>query len=579
MSSLQPPSPQPPTLGYLPVEQYPDCRPWLWVPTLFFLQALPNTLITSVFPIAFRNLGVDVLTITAWTPLVSLPWTFKLFFAPFVDLTLTKRTWVLLTQALIFGLSAAAAAGLLLPSPFYPVLLVLLILAILSATHDIAADGLYLLTLSKSQQAAFVGVLTTSSRLGRLMANGAIVYVAGVLASGYGFSTPIAWAVTFAAAAAVYAGLAVYHMVFLPRSRADAPHTPPPATSLDVEIESPSPGAGDAPAGEAPTLHASAPVPSANSSAGTRQTGNLELYQHLYRTLALVMTGACIWALLSGLIRVVGHVLSVQRGIPQWQQSETGLKVWSVVGVAGLGLLLPSVIFCRRLLRNTEIGSALGTYFSQPRFAAVLFFILTYRLSEVMIGAISPYFLMDPRDKGGLAIPMQTLGTINGLAGTIGIILGGLAGGVFISRHGLRRAFLPLVLAMALPNLLYVLAAKYPDFSFSPTGGGGAANAHLYALIFIDQFGYGFGFAGYFVYLMYIAQRTPQYTTTHYAIGTGLGALTVILATALSGILQSALGYTSFFIAATALSLPGILSLLVIPMDATHGRGIKAEVD
>lgn len=485
------------------------------MPSLYFLQSLPNLLVVSVYPTALKSLGYDNLTILAWTPLVQVPWTLKLLWAPLVEITARKRTWVLVMQAAIALLTGLCAAGLLIPGAFAPLLAGLLLVAFASATHDIAADGLYLLALPQPEQARFVGVLTTASRLAKLFCTGLVVFLAGHLISAYSFPKPTAWASVLLATSGIYLVFAICHLRTLPR----------------VE-----------PAINSSTL----------SRAGIRSD--------LLRTLLVLLTGLLLWLILSGYTRAIGNHLSGVLHIKAWEQSPVAVNRWLIAAVASTLLLPFAFLFCRRVLRNTEIGTALATYVTQPGFGSILFFILTYRLGEVMVGAVSRLFLLDPRAKGGLEVGEQALGQIDGLTGVTGIILGGLLGGPFIARVGLRRAFWPLALAMHVPNLLYVYAAWHHDTI--PTW-------QLYPLTFVDQLGYGFGFAGYFVYLMQVAQRSHggAYRTTHYAIGTGLGALTILLATALSGILQSALGYTGFFIAASLLTLPGMVAILLIPLD------------
>src|SRR4051794_22578893 len=102
--------------------------------------------------------------------------------------------------------------------------------------------------------------------------------------------------------------------------------------------------------------------------------------------------------------------------------------------------------------------------------------------------------------------------------------------------------------------------------------------AWAYPVVFVEAFGYGFGFAGYFVYLMHVAQR-GKFVTSHYAIGTGLGALFITFATILAGIVQSVFGYVGVFVAACLFTIPGTLTLLFIPLDESQGRGIRAASD
>jgi PAT family beta-lactamase induction signal transducer AmpG len=201
------------------------------------------------------------------------------------------------------------------------------------------------------------------------------------------------------------------------------------------------------------------------------------------------------------------------------------------------------------------MADALQSYIRQDGFPAIFFFILFYRFGEAMIGKMTPLFLKDTIANGGLAVPNELFGPIKGFAGVVGIILGGLAGGWFVSKLGLRKAFWPLAVCMHAPNLLYLWA------SYQHPGIPG-----LYGIEFVDQFGYGFGFAAYGVYLMWVAQR-GRYRTSHYAVGTGMGALCIATAGIVSGIVQKNFGYHGFFISVIFLSLPGLLSLLFIPLD------------
>jgi PAT family beta-lactamase induction signal transducer AmpG len=185
----------------------------------------------------------------------------------------------------------------------------------------------------------------------------------------------------------------------------------------------------------------------------------------------------------------------------------------------------------------------------------VLAFILFYRMSEAMVGKIAPLFLKDDRVKGGMQMTLEQIGFYNGTLGVLGIMAGGILGGLIVSKLGLRRAFWPLALAMHLPNLLYLWAAvTHPPI---PAIG---------LVAFVDQMGYGIGFAAYMVYLMYVAQRS-SFRTSHYAIATGLGVLTIQTSGILSGIIQTNFGYVNFFIAVMVLAIPGILTLLFIPIE------------
>jgi PAT family beta-lactamase induction signal transducer AmpG len=238
--------------------------------------------------------------------------------------------------------------------------------------------------------------------------------------------------------------------------------------------------------------------------------------------------------------------------------------------------LIPIWLGVKRATHATPMANAFVSYIRQPGFIAILGFIVFYRFGEAMIFSMTKLFMLDPVDKGGLGVTVRDYSLINGFGQVGGLIVGGLLGGWFISRVGLRRAFWPLVFCMHTPNLLYVwLAYAQP-----------ANQLLLYPVVFVEAAGYGFGFAGYFVYLMHIAQRDKgpespagKFTTSHYAIGTGLGALFITFATISGGIIQSVFGYLGVFIGACIFTIPGTLILLVIPMDKSEGRGIKAEAE
>ncbi len=503
--------------------------PWLWVPTLYLMQAIPVTLVSEVSTLTLKDLGISNMLIVTWTSIVTLPWTLKLFWAPLVDLNFTKRGWVTAMQ-----LAIAVALGLLawattFPAPFVPIIVLLLLLAILSATHDISCDGLYLMSLDRSRQAFFAGVQTTCYRLGRLFCTGAVVWFAGALMTRAGVSNAHAWAIALGLAAGLYAMVAVWNRFALPAPDEDRPR--------------------------------------------------LRLFErtnlaNLFRTVLAVAIGVGLYFLIKAGLFVAGSFLRSLSNdtrltfIPaSWAMDASDTRHYLIMLGVSVAAIVPLAFLAYRSLRGTEMGAAFATFVSQSRFAAVLGFIVFYRFGEAMISKMSPLFYRDPVEKGGLGINTETIGLINGVAGVGGIILGGLAGAWFISRLGLRKSFVPLVLSMAVPNLLYVWASiQHP-----PTW-------TMFGVAFVDQFGYGFGFAGYIVYLMYVAQR-GAFRTTHYAIGTGFGMLTIILAGITSGIIQQSFGYTGMFVVACVAAVPGMLILLVIPMDNEETRKIAPAVE
>jgi PAT family beta-lactamase induction signal transducer AmpG len=480
-------------------------RPWLFVPVLYVMQAIPATLVREVATLLYKDLGIANARIALWVSLLALPWMLKLFWGPVVDLNFTRRRWVLAMQSIILGALAALALALRLPA-FFPIsLAILFLMAVASATHDIALDGLYLLALTKQQQAGFVGVQSACFRIGRLLCTGGLVFLAGILQQS-GVSILGSWMIVIGLVAGLYGSGWFYARYFLPRLATDVP-------AADV------------------------------SPAENR--GNL------LRTVLVVLGGVGLYGVLAGGLRLAGNLI----GLAAWRLDSGEIR-WNA-GMLGVGvaLLIPIVAGLRMSLRGTVMADAFASFARQPRLGAVLAFILFYRFGEAMVTLVAPLFLRDARDAGGMGLSVAEIGLINGLAGVVGIILGGIAGGGLISRYGLGKTFWPLVVCMHAPNLLYVWAAS----AHPPTW-------TMYGVAFVDQFGYGFGFAAYSVYLMYVSQR-GHYRTSHYAIATGLGSLCIALAGILSSILQSVVGYVGFFLAVCVCTIPGMLTLLVIPLE------------
>jgi len=491
----------------------PSINPWLFVPVLYFMQLIPNGLVTSLFGVVYKSLGIDNVRIATWTGLAALPWTFKMFWGPLVDLNSTKRRWTVTMQAGLTVTLLATAGAMKLPAFFVLTVIMMFVMATFSATHDIACDGLYLMSLDKVRQASFSGVMAAFSRLGRLFLDSGLVVLAGKLIK-HGMNAQSAWMIALGICALVYGVGAIWNFFVLPRPAAD--------------------------------------VPVADVAVGERS-------KNIARTVAVVATGVVAYYFINGLVQLTGYaIFRSVHSIPlpkNWNLTHAEL-IQQCAKVIVCAVLLPICwTIIRILVRGTTMADAFVSYARQRGFGSILAFIVFYRFGEAMIFAMAPLFILDKRALGGMEVSVDDLGTIKGIAQVFGLMIGGLAGGWYVSRVGLRRAFWPLVLCMHVPNLLYVWAA----FTIP-------SKLALYPVVFIEAAGYGAGFAGYFVFLMQVAQR-GRFVTTHYAIGTGLGALFITFATILAGIVQSVFGYKGVFIAACLFTIPGTLTLLFIPLD------------
>ncbi len=195
-------------------------NPWLWVPSIYIAEGIPYMIVMTVSVVLYKNLGLSNTDIALYTGWLYLPWVIKPLWSPFVDLFYTKRFWIVLMQLAIGG--SFACVALTLPTTDFVryTLAMFWIMAFSSATHDIAADGFYMLGLDTPQQAAFVGVRTVFYRVATIASKGGLVILAGTLQK-FGYSVASAWSMTFVVVAAVFLALCIYHFFVLPKPLAD----------------------------------------------------------------------------------------------------------------------------------------------------------------------------------------------------------------------------------------------------------------------------------------------------------------------------------------------------------------------
>lgn len=404
--------------------------PWLWVPTLYFAEGIPYFLVNNISVMMFTRMGVPNGQMALFTSLLYLPWTIKPFWSPFVDIIKTKRWWVIIMQVLLT--IAFTALALSIPHPsldmiakaetpislFTIMLIIFAISAFASATHDIAADGFYMLALNAHSQSAFVGIRSVFYRLSSMFGQGVLLVIAGVLETRTG-NIPLAWQLTLLICAVIFAIVSVWHIFFLPK----------PATDK-----------------------------------------------------------------------------SLLQGKPQ----------------------TPKAII-------TEFGKTFATFFRKPGVGLAIVFMLLYRLPEAFLLKMINPFLVSAPDAGGLALSTETVGMVYGTIGVLLLLLGGILGGLFASKYGLRKSLWLMALALTLPCLSFVFLSIYQPQNI----------VIICAAIGLDQFGYGFGFSAYMLYMMYFADGESK--TSHYAICTAFMALSMMLPGLVAGYIQEALGYTGFF--------------------------------
>jgi PAT family beta-lactamase induction signal transducer AmpG len=208
---------------------------WTWVPSLYVAEGIPYVMAMTVSVVLYKRLGISNTDIALYTSWLYLPWVIKPLWSPFIDLFRTKRYWILLMQLLIGGSLACIAFAIPTTRFFQYTLAFFWVMAFSSATHDISADGFYMLGLSEPLQAAFVGVRTTFYRIATIATKGGLVIFAGFL-EGSGHDIPRAWSIALFSAAAVFAALFLYHFFILPHPTVDRPADRNPSASLFSEI-------------------------------------------------------------------------------------------------------------------------------------------------------------------------------------------------------------------------------------------------------------------------------------------------------------------------------------------------------
>jgi PAT family beta-lactamase induction signal transducer AmpG len=199
-------------------------NPWTWIPSLYFAEGLPYVAVMTVSVIMYKKLDVSNTDIAFYTSWLYLPWVIKPLWSPFVDLIKTKRWWIYSMQLLIGGGMAGIAFTIPIDFFFQATLAFFWLMAFSSATHDIAADGFYMLGLSEENQAFFIGIRNTFYRIAMLTGQGLLVMLAGFLEKTTG-RIPFSWSIVFFILAGAFIGLALWHRFILPRPASDIQRT------------------------------------------------------------------------------------------------------------------------------------------------------------------------------------------------------------------------------------------------------------------------------------------------------------------------------------------------------------------
>ena len=200
------------------------------------------------------------------------------------------------------------------------------------------------------------------------------------------------------------------------------------------------------------------------------------------------------------------------------------------------------------------------TFFRKKHVWIALTFMLLYRLPEAFLVKMMNPFLLDSQAEGGLGLSTASVGLVYGTVGTLALTLGGILGGIAASRWGLKRSLWPMALSLTLPCLSFVFLAAFQPQNM----------LLISSCVALDQFGYGFGFTAYMLYLMYFSEG--EFKTAHYSLCTAFMALSMMLPGMVAGYIQEAIGYVHFFGFVMVCCLVTVFVTFMLKVDPEYGK-------
>jgi len=548
--------------------------PWTWVPTLYFYQGIPYSIVMITSGLIYKTMGISIASFAFWTSLLYLPWAVKPLWSPYIDVVSTKRNWVIWTQLLLA--LAFVGAGLAMPLKiFYPLTIaVFAVIAVSSASHDIAADGFYMYALDQHKQAFFVGIRSTFYRFAMLTALGLVPLVAGLIQKNTGLepvqfeahSVPVSSFSQYDPSAITIRSSQGEPKILLFPSDITVPLYEAGKSALDSAVVY---LALSAPPEEGETIvvNMSRKGGSKDIDISKNQTGRFEFTSDNWNVPAAVS-------------------LKVNRNLTSETRSEFSITAGNIAfswtaSLAVLGLVLLLLAFYNRFAlphpdehsTREKIGwkvykEVFVSFFTRPGIGPALVFFLLYRLGEAQLVKVATPFLVDSRSAGGIGLTSAQYGIAYGTIGMLCLTAGGILGGIVASKYGLKKLIWFMAFAMNLPISVYIFLS-----TFQPMPG----DVSIYAAIALEQFGYGFGFTGYSLYMLHFVGES-KYKTAEFAIGTSLMALGMMLPGMVSGKMLGLLGsYQHFFIYVIMCAIPGIAAIKFLRIDPAFGLKKKEQ--
>lgn len=608
-------------------------NPWAWIPSLYYAEGLPYVIVMIVSVIMYKRLGISNTDIALYTSWLYLPWVIKPLWSPVVDLLRTKRLWII-TMQLFIGAGLAGVALTIPVSNFFQYSLAFFwLLAFSSATHDIAADGFYMLGLSKHQQAFFVGIRSTFYRIAMLTGQGLLIILAGYLES----TTGLGQIEIELRTTTQNISLQSFNQENIKSLNGELRllHFP---EQLQISVN------------KIPTDK----IDSIKSDVMSQNVKNGFVIEEKKKTNLKSSDEEYSWwneVIVSNLENFIKDNFGENRNIKNkdvalsgnvgisyfylskapeqdeeivvnlsqssgdknislisnsrfvftknnWNKPalvifqidpklnfETSAKfkaisgnlplAWSITfGILAI-LFVVLFIYHKFILPHpksdypaqiknsdviTEFFRTFALFFKKKNIGVIIAFLLVYRLGESQLVKLASPFLLDAREIGGLGLTTGEVGFVYGTIGIFALVLGGLLGGILAARHGLKFWLWWMLIAINLPNGVYIYLSIIQPESF----------AMVLLSVAIEQFGYGFGFSAYMLYMIYVSDG--EHKTAHFAITTAFMALGMMIPGMISGWLQELIGYQNFFIWVMIATIPAFVIAKFIPLDANFGK-------
>jgi PAT family beta-lactamase induction signal transducer AmpG len=546
-------------------------NPWAWVPSLYFFQGMPYAIAMLTSVVMFKSLGIDGASITFWTSLIYLPWAIKFAWSPFIDITSTKRNWVISTQMTLGVCFIALALALQLPVFYTFCIAILFVVAFSSASHDISADGFYMLGLDQHSQSLFVGIRSTFYRLAMLSAMGFVPIIAGYIESNTGLE-PVNIDV-HTVAGEIPAPINPDSIGLIAKSGDLKILTFPEHMKLPLYNELTKTDstlvyvALSAPPAKDKNVVVNIKLNKGSKDISLASGSRLEFTESNWNKPQLS-------------VFKVDHKLRKEISSSYKATAGNTPFAWGIA-MACLGILMlllaiyhkivlpkPEIIGAEKAKQSFSIfKEVFVSFFTKPGVIPSVIFLLIYRLGEGQLVKVVPMFFLDPVEKGGLGLTTSQYGLAYGITAPLFLTLGGISGGIVAAKYGLKKMIFPMSLIMSFPVLVYLYLSN-----FQPA----ALHWSLFASIAIEQFGYGFGFTAYMLFMLYYVGES-KYKTAEFALATSLMALGMMLPGMISGKVQQLLGYQNFFIYVIICAIPGMFIAKFLNIDPKFGIKNKDE--